>query len=282
MNTYLLTWNPNRFDWHNHTAYPLSSSIKLVKQGRLFRAWTCGSKERGTTKVREGDRLFLYRAHKKPYGIVGLGKAASDIYEGADDRCVDIKFQFLLDPEQHDFVKYTVPQGHQNMCTEVKPRETKQFKVIERKLRVLWNYARKHGGYPKEYRQISRGKRGGHGKRIMPPTSHNGDQSQWEGGGRPVMLTRPERSRKNRAACIEHYKCKCNICGFDFKKIYGDLGADFIQVHHKKGLSRKRMVNPRKDMIPVCPNCHAVIHRRKPAFTVDEVKAAYRRAKKGH
>jgi 5-methylcytosine-specific restriction protein A len=31
-------------------------------------------------------------------------------------------------------------------------------------------------------------------------------------------------------------------------------------------------INPEKDLIPVCPNCHAMLHRKSPPFLPDEIK----------
>ncbi|MCF7815300.1 MAG: HNH endonuclease [Candidatus Cloacimonetes bacterium] len=84
-----------------------------------------------------------------------------------------------------------------------------------------------------------------------------------------------ERSRVNRAACLQVHGTKCGICGFDFGKVYKSIGEGFIEVHHIVPLSEmcdSYSINPRTDLIPVCPNCHSMLHRRKPAFTPEEIK----------
>ncbi|MDE0565831.1 MULTISPECIES: HNH endonuclease [Shewanella] len=68
----------------------------------------------------------------------------------------------------------------------------------------------------------------------------------------------------------------CRVCSFDFSKTYGEIGENFIHVHHIVELAhinQEYEVNPIEDLIPVCPNCHAMLHRRTPAMTVDELKA---------
>lgn len=78
---------------------------------------------------------------------------------------------------------------------------------------------------------------------------------------------RRERDYKARLACIEHYGCKCAICGFDFEKRYGEIGKDFIEVHHIIPISNsegEHMVDPINDLIPVCSNCHSILHRKRP------------------
>ena len=85
-----------------------------------------------------------------------------------------------------------------------------------------------------------------------------------EGHVRSVMVDISERSSIARRKCVEHHGCACIICGLDFGKRYGTLGEGFIHVHHLKPLytiGEDYVVNYKTDLIPVCPNCHAMIHR---------------------
>ena len=96
-----------------------------------------------------------------------------------------------------------------------------------------------------------------------------------EGTLKNVSSVRYERSSVNRKACIAIHGTKCKICGFDFEEIYGDIGKDFIEVHHIEPVSsfeKPRCVNPKKDLIPVCSNCHSVLHRRIPPYHPTEIK----------
>jgi 5-methylcytosine-specific restriction protein A len=68
----------------------------------------------------------------------------------------------------------------------------------------------------------------------------------------------------------------CSVCGFDFERAYGDIGAGFIHVHHLMPLSmigKRYSVNVRRDLRPVCPNCHEMLHKKKPPFSVEELRA---------
>ena len=103
-----------------------------------------------------------------------------------------------------------------------------------------------------------------------------------EGAKRQVTVNRYERNQKTRDLCIKKYKAKCCICSFSFGDIYGEIAKGFIHVHHVKPLSEigtKYTVDPVKDLRPVCPNCHAVIHIRQgaPAFSIEKVKAFLQR-----
>jgi 5-methylcytosine-specific restriction enzyme A len=89
-----------------------------------------------------------------------------------------------------------------------------------------------------------------------------------------------ERNPNARKICIEFYGFCCVICNFDFEKIYGETMYQFIHVHHLRPLSEIReeyIINPIEDLRPVCPNCHAVIHSKRPAYTIKEVKAMLNR-----
>lgn len=79
----------------------------------------------------------------------------------------------------------------------------------------------------------------------------------------------------NRERCVKRYGARCIICGFDFEKTYGEVGRDIIHVHYLKPLSEigeTYRVDLIKDLRPVCPNCHLIIHTRNPAYSIDEVK----------
>jgi 5-methylcytosine-specific restriction enzyme A len=97
-----------------------------------------------------------------------------------------------------------------------------------------------------------------------------------EGGAYQATVTRYERSEINRAACIEIHGCRCKACAFEFDKVYGEIGRDFIQVHHVEMVSRLApgtILDPEIDLVPLCSNCHSMVHRRNPPYTVDELKA---------
>lgn len=97
-----------------------------------------------------------------------------------------------------------------------------------------------------------------------------------EGEVTRVEVNRYERSPFNRQACITIHGCICKICDFNYENKYGTLGKGFIHVHHIVPLSQlgpDYRVNPEKDLIPVCANCHAMIHKRNPPYSVDELKS---------
>lgn len=100
-------------------------------------------------------------------------------------------------------------------------------------------------------------------------------ESLFEGIPKTVLVNSYERNPIARTKCIDHYGVQCVVCGFDFEKTYGDIGKGFIHVHHLTQLSdigQGYEVDPVNDLRPVCPNCHAMLHKRNPPYTIDELK----------
>jgi 5-methylcytosine-specific restriction enzyme A len=97
-----------------------------------------------------------------------------------------------------------------------------------------------------------------------------------EGAKRQITVNSYERNPRARAACINHHKPICSVCDFDFSIEFGEIGEGFIHVHHTKRISKigeKYEVDPINDLIPVCPNCHAMLHRRDPPYKIKELKS---------
>lgn len=102
-------------------------------------------------------------------------------------------------------------------------------------------------------------------------------EGYFEGALKKVYVNRYERDQEARKKCIEVHGCKCSVCGIDFEKMYGELGRGFIHVHHIVPIStigEEYKIDPIKDLVPVCPNCHSMLHRGKDGevLTIDELK----------
>lgn len=96
-----------------------------------------------------------------------------------------------------------------------------------------------------------------------------------EGERYEIRSTAIERSPAARKACLDHYGCACWVCRFDFGAIYGPLGAGYIHVHHRNDLSLSQgayEIDPVRDLVPLCPNCHAMVHMEKPAMSPEQLK----------
>lgn len=100
------------------------------------------------------------------------------------------------------------------------------------------------------------------------------DETFLEGARKQITVNAYERDPRARQRCIQHYGARCFICGFAFGERYGTVAEGFIHVHHLRPLSEigaEYTIDPVADLRPVCPNCHAVLHIRKPAFSIQEV-----------
>lgn len=100
-------------------------------------------------------------------------------------------------------------------------------------------------------------------------------QRFWEGATQERSVTSYERSQAARRVCIQHHGYDCAACGFNFEVAYGELGREFIHTHHLKALSEidsSYEIDPVSDLIPLCPNCHAMIHRKQPMLSVEELR----------
>jgi hypothetical protein len=82
-----------------------------------------------------------------------------------------------------------------------------------------------------------------------------------EGAFGQVTRVERERDKAARAACIRKHGHQCKVCGVQLDDVYGPIAKGFIHVHHLQPISKgKRVSNTRDDLIPVCPNCHAMLH----------------------
>ncbi|WP_225775350.1 HNH endonuclease [Pseudomonas sp. Marseille-Q5115] len=104
--------------------------------------------------------------------------------------------------------------------------------------------------------------------------------SAYEGSKVSYFGTRYERRKDLRLKAIAIHGLDCKACGFDFERAYGEHAKGFIHVHHVLPISEfgeEKAVNPETDLVTLCANCHAVIHRKRDmTLSVDELKGMLR------
>ena len=96
-----------------------------------------------------------------------------------------------------------------------------------------------------------------------------------EGLKKTVTINSYERNPKARILCIEHWGLSCSVCNLDFQSTYGDIGSGFIHVHHLIPVSQigeSYQIDPVKDLRPVCPNCHSMLHTANPPLSIEQLK----------
>jgi hypothetical protein len=103
-----------------------------------------------------------------------------------------------------------------------------------------------------------------------------------EGAVSRVTINAFERSEVARRKCLAYHGYDCVCCGFNFEHCYGRAGRKLIHVHHLiplASIGASYSVDPVRDLVPVCPNCHSVIHKGTPPYTVAEIKVLLLAAK---
>lgn len=256
MATYLLTWNPTHFLWED-----LQECIKQVREtGSYQDRWSCSN----TKKIQEGDRFFLIQLGVEPRGIFASGWVLSapelDSHwseEGKSARYIDIEFNVLLNPKEEPILpRALLDRGH---LAGVKWSTQRSGITIPDHIAVELE---------KEWASLL--------DDASPlPEEVQDSQTYQEGATTQITVNTYERSKAAREACVRHHGARCFICKFDFEKTYGSIGKNVIHVHHLNPLSARReeyRLDPIHDLRPVCPNCHTIIHRRNPPYTIEEVQ----------
>lgn len=267
MKTYLLAWSTKRSQWDDLPE--VAEDVKVGKNKAI--RWSCGKSK----KLKRGDGVFLIKLGEKPKGIFASGYIVRDSYEdihwdyskakiGETSFFVKVQLDTLLEPGIDQILPRELlndpPFSDMHWDTQMSGVEISEHVASE--LEILWTsiISSTSFSFPEEVEQAQ--------KEIF------------EGAVRRIIVNAYERNPEARRQCIKYYGTKCCICGFDFVKLYGAIGKDFIHVHHLKQLSEigdTYQIDPIQDLRPVCPNCHAMIHRRKPSYTIEEVKRFLKR-----
>jgi len=253
-----------RFHWET-----LAEDAAIVKSGNpLFQRWSCGN----TKRIKPGDRAFLVKLGREtPRGIFASGVVVSVPYEdthwdkekaknGKTALFVDVRIDVLLNPHSERILSYST--------LKKPPLDKMHWKIQKSGVRI-------HDEVATELERVW-SKLVGKETTVTFPEEIDETGTYPEGAVKRVSVNAYERNAQARQRCIEHYGAQCIVCGFDFGETYGEVGDGFIHVHHLREISEigeEYEVDPIRDLVPVCPNCHAIIHRRKPAYTVEEVKA---------
>jgi 5-methylcytosine-specific restriction enzyme A len=263
MPTYLLTWNPERWQW----TYIQDSIAQISQQGFCNERWSLGV----TKRINTGDRVFLMKLGEVPRGIVASGWVASntfqDVHWSNETKLAlyaDIHFDTILAPDRE----------------AIFPIELLQYGIYRN---VSWTPQKSGNSIPDDVaEQLEKDwakflDRSVPVRQIAYADEINETKTFDESITKQVKVNIYERSAEARAICIKRYGPSCSVCGFDFGKKFGEIGEGFIHVHHLKPLSDIQGVyklNPIDDLRPVCPNCHAMLHQGKPEpYSIEQLQA---------
>ncbi|MBA7674288.1 hypothetical protein ES703_82496 [subsurface metagenome] len=72
-------------------------------------------------------------------------------------------------------------------------------------------------------------------------------------------------------------RVRCSICSFSFPETYGKVGEGFIEAHHTQAISSLApdTIISMADLVPVCSNCHSMLHRHRPWLTVEQLHTIF-------
>jgi len=204
---------------------------------------------------------------------MGSGYAKSSYYvaphwDGTEDKkanYIDIEFDILINPEENIlFDKETLDKIDKNKVQQWFTQQSGVSinpKVVETLEANWFNFIRDNKYIKNSF--------------VSNDVVTNIKETFREGKSKDVTQTRYERNPEARKRCLSHYGYSCQICEFNFEENFGELGKGFIHVHHINQISEigaEYEIDPIKDLIPVCPNCHAMIHTKSPAFKIDAIK----------
>jgi 5-methylcytosine-specific restriction enzyme A len=251
----LLTWNPARWDWKDR-----STRLREIQtKGSTLIQWSCGNNK----SLKPGDRAFLIMLGNANSGIIGSGIIKTEPFQDKHFNKKDgtalyvhVELEILLDLDKKDLplpvktLKEDYPEQHwtpQSSGIQIKEK-------ISDALEQAW------------FDHLS-----------SIPLSFNpfneieeSLQDLYEGRSYQVVQTKYERNPEARRQCLKHHKPICKVCQFDFEQAFGNLGKGFIHVHHVQKIADaggRYKIDPINDLVPVCPNCHAMLHRKSQPLT---------------
>jgi 5-methylcytosine-specific restriction enzyme A len=261
MPCYLLKWSPN--DW------PAEKFDEYIEryEGDEFLKWACGT----TKKILPGDSFFLLKTGRVDGGIIGSGRIVSSPFEdthydeakarnGLKALFVEIKFDYLARPGELIPItrdELDTPELTSNIWSVQGSGKTISLEVATA-LASLWE------------------------KRVDVQLFRSPDEligashkTFPEGAKKFITVNAYERNPEARRRCLDHWGYNCTVCKFRFDMSYGPLGINYMHVHHLYPISsigQSYQVDPIADLRPVCPNCHAMLHRKSPPLSIEELQ----------
>lgn len=252
----LLTWNPERWPIDPQERTELETQYKSNFLGR----WSTG----GTLNVPIGSPAFLLAQGKRP-GIVASGFTRSDVFQDANwegrrtqTNYVEVDFDEWI-PLDVRLPKSELLVGAPTVKWNPRASGTSFDEQGVKDVEVLWTEHLDALGI-------------GYVRQPEEPSMSEGFP---EGAFKQVPVNRYERNRHARQRAIEIHGLDCKGCGFNFQAAYGSLGKDYIEVHHIVPISEIKAgysVNPETDLVPLCANCHAMVHRENPPIKPEALR----------
>lgn len=251
----LLTWNPKEASWEE-----LKEDCEKVWSGRdVVLDWRTSNRK----DVFVGMRFYMLKQGQPPQGIMASGTTVA-LPEPTNDYKLDgepvyavrVAIQHILDPDLHDVLPRIQIKDHPVLAEMHWDTQASGVCIpphIASQLEVLWH----------EHLDVE----------VGPSELPTDERKYYEGSKRQLTVDRYERSGQARQVAISIHGTRCCCCGLEFAEMYGDIGEGFIHIHHivPLGDDKERKVDPKTDLVPVCPNCHAMLHRKNPPYSTQEL-----------
>lgn len=236
MTAVILAWNPDR--WHDWDYEAVRKQV--TETGQFLRSWTAGGNQNIPL---EADAWLLLQG-RLGRGLIGHGRILSEPYaiEGEASLQIDVAFDAFL-PFGEQIAPEILMDAVPGVRWEAVPGSGVTIDPSEELgVRLLWSEL---GPAP-----------------MADPTLPAPGTYPEEALSR-VEANRYERNPEARRACLAHHGTACAACGFSFEITYGEIGKDFIHVHHIVPVSQlgaDYVLDPVTDLVPLCANCHAMAH----------------------
>lgn len=251
---FVLTWNPIETVIDDEAIAELAHTTRSGQSSA--QRWSTGNRSGG---INPDDYVIRFRQINNR-GIVALGRATSYVYEDAhwDDETklanyVNVSWEQILRTEDRlsiEEIELVTRETHWDamLGSGIKLSTDDSQLVVE--------------AWKNWYSQVAGAQSSLSGEEAGATSAS--PSGVVEGAVTTVLVNRYERSATARRKCIEHHGAICAVCSLDFKLTYGQIGEGFIHVHHIVPISsigETYVLDPIEDLVPVCPNCHAMLHR---------------------
>lgn len=229
----------------NHNKYDHSSA---------FKKWNFIDWKQGNYSFKPGDIVYIYST--SPYKTIRYKTIVSEINKNSSE-IVDDSI-FWSDKNKHK-------KALKGKYMRLKLLETYDSRNLDLDV-LLKNGLKSAPQGPQKLRKQLKNYLDSLNANILYPEILDESElgSLYEGAKKTITVNAYERNPIARQKCIDYYGYNCIVCGINFEKVYGEIGKNFIHVHHIIPISeidKNYKVNPKTDLIPVCPNCHAMLHR---------------------
>ena len=248
---------------------------------KLYTLYNKPMEQSNTNSIRQAyrDTFLMWRQDAETFADFTETKLAAFIRQYVDPHFKDIYEQ--TDHNFYDRVRDMI--AHHPQMAQEDEEAALQYSV---QLRTYSHFLQS-----KAFTSLFKPKRTRKTKRCAPTRQQPAASTQpserelTEGERKHTEYERLHRNPALRQACINKYGYQCQCCGMNFAEVYGEqLGARFIEVHHLKMLStydESRPTDYVENLVPLCANCHAMIHHIEGSeHPLRDLRQAYRGEKR--